>query len=509
MKIGTDVYPAMTIDGQTFLAADTDGDGIADSLLCPLPIGTPDGITYYVAIRILDNNSAINAAIAWKHNDDSIGILPGDFFPTNVNLQSILAGGAAEMGLLNAYRFNALGAGLQPVDDAGNARNDFAFISPYDALWQQLGRRPGNPGFNTASNRYRALSSADAAALAYRFMIRNPKMSPAMVEQCLSTSLVTNIPSQPFTPDQVPAWAAYFNYANANFDRKPLMTAGNPTSNIIQPASINGPSNPTVANPAMLAYQGPAPKASINTAAFPELFRAFWSVAAHTCGAGTFTTYFGNSTNTSFNPYSTDPALNPQRMFRSSIRRCPTLLEPSTSPPGALIPPSKPSSALPSPPSTPSIFATPIPGSPAEPSASTPPPPPAPQQPPQPPPSMSPSTAASANRSSPKSTAKPTPPPSPQAQPAQTPKAMSPSSSSTPTTCPLTLDSTWNIAILDRSKFPDVPVTALSPAPFTTPITIPASGYLVLENYDPKNSDAFAAKYRPFGSGLNFSARQA
>src|SRR5205823_68853 len=47
-----------------FLAGDADGDGIADSAFVKLPVGEINGVTYYAAIRIIDNNSAQNANTA-------------------------------------------------------------------------------------------------------------------------------------------------------------------------------------------------------------------------------------------------------------------------------------------------------------------------------------------------------------------------------------------------------------------------------------------------------------
>lgn len=59
-----------------FLAADADGDGIADSCFTKVPVGQMNGITYYVATRIIDGNSAINAASARSQGPDT---------PTGVN----------------------------------------------------------------------------------------------------------------------------------------------------------------------------------------------------------------------------------------------------------------------------------------------------------------------------------------------------------------------------------------------------------------------------------------
>jgi len=53
------------LDPYTAVAADADGDGIADSFLVRMPIGTINGITYYYAVRIIDNAAAVNLNTAW------------------------------------------------------------------------------------------------------------------------------------------------------------------------------------------------------------------------------------------------------------------------------------------------------------------------------------------------------------------------------------------------------------------------------------------------------------
>src|SRR5204862_7680071 len=54
-------------------AADADGDGIADSVLWRLPMGPMNGVTYYAAIRVVDNNSAINVNTALSRDFDFNG----------------------------------------------------------------------------------------------------------------------------------------------------------------------------------------------------------------------------------------------------------------------------------------------------------------------------------------------------------------------------------------------------------------------------------------------------
>ena len=69
------------IGGNQVTAADAAGCGtatypIADSLLFPLPVPHTDGLTWYAAVRIVDNNSAINANTAVDRaaaNNSSLG----------------------------------------------------------------------------------------------------------------------------------------------------------------------------------------------------------------------------------------------------------------------------------------------------------------------------------------------------------------------------------------------------------------------------------------------------
>jgi DNA uptake protein ComE-like DNA-binding protein len=311
-------YPALVLGGRTLLAADADRDGIADAGLWPIPVGQINGVTYYAAVRIVDHNSAVNAAVAWKPNDDAPS-LPANLFPTNVSLLSLLKGGAAEMGELNKFRFGNGGgaANITPIDDAGVARGDFAFVSPYDAAWMQLGRRLGNPGFNFPGQRYRRLPASDSIALAYGFIRRNGADSPCTVESVLAPTLLNGVPTVPYRPDQVAGWTSHFSYATAEYSRRCLLVGANAVTNQIAPISINGPANPQPGHSAMQPYPAVPVKASINTATFKELWRAFWSVMAKSPGGGTFSTPFGDLGNTNYNPF--DP-VHPQRMFKSTLR---------------------------------------------------------------------------------------------------------------------------------------------------------------------------------------------
>jgi len=315
-------WPAVEIDGKVLLAADTDGDGIADAGLWPLPIGAINGVTYYAAVRIIDNNSALNAAVAWKRNDETVHKkdLAGNFFPTNVDLQSLLSGGSAEMDVLNRYRFAHPSAkvNLSPLDDSGTQRKDFDFVLPYDAVWMQLGRRLANPGYNQPNRKYRALAAGDTVALASGFIRRNPTLSSSNLENLLSTSLLgPSVPVAAFAPDAIASWSALFNHESSDFSRRCLLVSSNPVTNQIAPRSVSGSGNPTPGHSDMAGYDSAPAKTSINTAPFAELWRAFWCVMAKPRATGGFDTPFGSLGSDQFNPYL--PA-HPQRMFKSSLR---------------------------------------------------------------------------------------------------------------------------------------------------------------------------------------------
>lgn len=238
-------YPAFHYNSRFYLAADADGDGIADSGLFRLPVGQIDGVTYYAGVRILDNNSAINVNTAWSRafdflstgaTADAIGGTGGGTFADNlgwfrphVGLHEALSrrgGGvtdlrmpltptnwvgeqnaSAEILALNRYRFGyALTASgdattfvasaemlMDPqVDPNNNAtpepRGDATFLTQADALEHQLARRLRNPGYNILSTdnsrvQYRAFSITDSIALAYRFCMINPYGSPSPLEK--------------------------------------------------------------------------------------------------------------------------------------------------------------------------------------------------------------------------------------------------------------------------------------------------------------------------------------
>jgi hypothetical protein len=154
-----------------FLAADTDGDGIADAGLFRLPCGEINGVTYYGAYRIVDNAAAINASVAWAPqavtgptaastpaapSGSGQQTLPGNFFPTNVNLTGIINSGDS-ISAFNSWRFGTF---------AQEGSDPETILTQYQSAWQEQGRRLQNPFTG-----YAALSQADSAAMAHRFVM--------------------------------------------------------------------------------------------------------------------------------------------------------------------------------------------------------------------------------------------------------------------------------------------------------------------------------------------------
>ena len=270
LQMMSDTIPARPV-GPPILAGDADGDGIADSGLVKLPIGTINGVTYYYAVRIIDNGAAVNASVAWTPNQytgaPAFQGMPGDFFPVNIDLQGMLKNYQelySSPNGLNSYRYGSSfppgGAPpINPVDDNGNARTDFRYMPfngagvnyYFDQVWMQLGRRLQNPGLlQRGSNaRFQSLGITDSMALAYKFCLFNAGLVPSTIEQRLPASGGWNqVRSQPFPANDPFSWFNFdFLYgpdfiANAainvnqnravnNMPLRPVLVARNPVSN--------------------------------------------------------------------------------------------------------------------------------------------------------------------------------------------------------------------------------------------------------------------------------------
>ncbi|HEY1922942.1 MAG TPA: hypothetical protein VGG44_09360 [Tepidisphaeraceae bacterium] len=292
----------------TFIAMDADGDGIADSLPFRVPGLGLDGLTWYAGVRIIDNNSAINANTAWSRDTESYyapnaGANNSNtwaMFQTSVGLQELMntgdwGGATPSLATLNKYRFNDAGpiAAQNPYDETGIGSNrapqandrglpsgagtahlkDYNFISQSEAFYQQFIRRMANPGYNTYNSgspptgaRYQALPLSDEAALAYHFCLPNANSSSpqSLIETLLPDSLFWKTPptiapaspgvaynSTPYDPANVAGWFSdNFAYPppsgtdNLSLPLRALLVTHNPVSNYIPQLYNNNPGNP-------------------------------------------------------------------------------------------------------------------------------------------------------------------------------------------------------------------------------------------------------------------------
>ncbi len=289
-----------TYDTLVNMAADADGDGIADSLLFPMPGGPIAGITYYAAYRIVDGNSAVNASTAYTSSYDfaAVDSSPATltdygFFRSNVGLQELAFYNtgypnipAAEIENLNYVRLNSndlvpyqsstgtmkvSGYSFYPIDDTATAiRTDFGWYSVGDMLENQLARRIGNPGYvnygGAAGKKIRTVSVglAATASLAYRFGIQNPAASPTLLEQALyqdltlrTVSPTTSVPTMPYAVGDLKDWfnnqfyfdlystssPATVNVLTSNMPLRSLVVGNNAVSDAV-PARYGNASGP-------------------------------------------------------------------------------------------------------------------------------------------------------------------------------------------------------------------------------------------------------------------------
>jgi hypothetical protein len=221
-----------------YLAGDADGDGIADCGMVKLPVGQLNGLTYYAGIRIIDNCSAVNVNTAMSRRYDFngagvptryinsstgtqvptyAGIYNLGCFPANVGLAEMLQsydGSATDNAtgnlgtefsawmtqLLNAQYPSPGGVvttsgqapSASPIADGGTARSDFAYTTLGDLLWNQVARRPSNPGLvglSTTPYVCQPANDTDEAQIAYHFVFDNPNNGRTPLELALHNSL--------------------------------------------------------------------------------------------------------------------------------------------------------------------------------------------------------------------------------------------------------------------------------------------------------------------------------
>jgi hypothetical protein len=217
---------AWTLPGTTTLAwrpaADTDGDGIADAFLSRLQGATTNGLTTYVAWRIIDNAAAVNAAVAWEHKRNPSGtpFVSGDnLFPVNIGLADPIGPNdnlnnpatslvlRQDLPAIQGFRtrvndpYNPRHIQNPIIEDGSTVRPDFDFRDPYDWMWHQLGRRLELPGFNVDGFRLQRVPAADTLALAAGFVVGTTGLRSSTLE---SLSLRTEpLRWAPYTPGNV------------------------------------------------------------------------------------------------------------------------------------------------------------------------------------------------------------------------------------------------------------------------------------------------------------------
>lgn len=189
------------------LAADADGDGIADSALVRLPNATIGDISFFYATRIIDNNSAVNVNTARSLTNDfqfnsnnpstAAGLTPTWAFPGSVGLfEMFVPGGPAvatgaspaqrvEFDAIQGFMLQSGNTTMQtaehqavsdPFDPAGTKtsgtgddnpldRADYWYTSQNEAYYFELASRVNNPGFRTSGGSPPASGGADTRKL--------------------------------------------------------------------------------------------------------------------------------------------------------------------------------------------------------------------------------------------------------------------------------------------------------------------------------------------------------
>lgn len=255
---------SVTLNTSNFwMAADTDGDGIADAGLVKLV--TLDGVTYYAAVRIVDNAAALNANIALIPNSAASytagTLLPGDLSPANLDLDGMIVPNASNAnddlyggpsangpGLLVNYRWNGQNSpSATPIGDNNIARTDFKFPTDsgayFNAQWSQLGRRLQNPGYIAPGIKYQSLPLTEDLTMIRGFVLRDPKVavaaaSPSVLEQRMPSTLFNSAPTIPYLPSDTINWYnrsfdyfGDFSRGKNSMPKRPLIVGSNPVSN--------------------------------------------------------------------------------------------------------------------------------------------------------------------------------------------------------------------------------------------------------------------------------------
>jgi hypothetical protein len=210
-------------DPVKLLAADADGDGIADAGLWP--ITEVGGIKYYAAIRIIDNSSAINVNTARSRTGEFANNGAGPtapisaIFPSNIGMFELfaipVAQQAATLNAINQYEFNIMAnpastaaAPFEGTDATATStpRTDFAYATQGEAQYFAITSRLNNPGFRAVgppaepdTRVYKPFKLDENGDLLYRFGMINP--NSLIPTSTLDFKLYSTLPAMA-PPDQ-------------------------------------------------------------------------------------------------------------------------------------------------------------------------------------------------------------------------------------------------------------------------------------------------------------------
>jgi hypothetical protein len=326
--------PTGAVAAGPYLAASATGNGIADTALRRLTTSPIQGVDFYGGIRVITHGDAFNVNTAWSPGLDlDLNNNCFNFFPSDLDLlgamNSTLAANA-EMDRVNSRRFSAGGMNRARTDDSGVNHTDINWLNPADEIWHQLGRRLdfpqyrvgyGDPFSIPASGR--PYSESDTAALAWHGGMVDLDNPLSKLDLLLSTGATANrdsifagaINAVQNSQNRFKYLAAnnvgYWYDWKWNFDNTPsnpgmgmyfpiaagagpkavngrpyrpirdLVTANNPVAQLVRTVDIATLPDPikTAATPNASVIVPADPvhphKTSLNTADFPELWRAF------------------------------------------------------------------------------------------------------------------------------------------------------------------------------------------------------------------------------------------
>ncbi|MGD0769133.1 MAG: helix-hairpin-helix domain-containing protein [Tepidisphaeraceae bacterium] len=186
--------PALTDGTYTHVAGDADGDGIADSLFFRIPGASLDGLTWFAAVRIIDNNSAINANTAWSRDQDYV-------------YTSYASGGGTATATNNIWNLFQTSVGLQELintNDIYNYSSSGSGGTPSGTI---------NPTINL-NQRPSSGASALPGLNAYRFNQINSATPTAGYNPFDETAINSNTPPQAFDRGSPPVSSGATNNTN-------------------------------------------------------------------------------------------------------------------------------------------------------------------------------------------------------------------------------------------------------------------------------------------------------